>query len=127
MYGAFYFWHGIFLNDLNNISFPIFIFLGLAALVYLGISFVLFRIFESKYLIKQIYSPMLRGVASGVIVGFFLFALVTVLGISFTKNQYLTYILADCAWQMVEQVIGGIVIAFGKIIIYDHARELNGD
>ena len=86
MYIAFYFWHGIFLNDLNRISFSKVLFLGLAALVYLVISFILYKTYESKILEKHIYHPVFRGVVSGFIVGFVLFALVTVLGISFTKN-----------------------------------------
>ncbi|HRG02343.1 MAG TPA: hypothetical protein PKZ75_14590 [Bacteroidia bacterium] len=124
MYVAFYFWHGVFLNDLNRISFSKALFLGLAALIYLVISFVLYRTYESKLLEKYISQPLLRGVVSGVFIGFILFALVTVLGISFTKNINLTYILADCAWQIVEQIIGGVIIGFGKIFIFEPIPEL---
>ncbi len=105
MYVAFYFWHGIFLNDLNRITFSKGLFLGLAALVYLVISFVLYRTYESKILEKYISQPMLRGIASGFIIGFILFALVTVLGVSFSKNINMTYIMADCVWQIVEQIL----------------------
>ena len=52
-------------------------------------------------------------------IGFVLFSLVTVLGISFTKNVNFTYILADCAWQIAEQVFGGVVIGLGKLIIFE--------
>lgn len=124
MYVAFYFWHGVFLNDLNRITFSKALFLGLAALIYLVISFVLYRTYESKLLEKYISQPLLRGVVSGVFIGFILFALVTVLGISFTKNINLTYILADCAWQTVEQIIGGVIIGFGKIFIFEPIPEL---
>ncbi|MBL7935650.1 MAG: hypothetical protein JNM51_07560 [Bacteroidia bacterium] len=124
MYVAFYFWHGIFLNDLNRISFSKALFLSLAALVYLVISFILYRTFESKFITKYIPQPILRGVVSGFLVGFTLFALVTVLGISFTKNVNFTYIIADCAWQIAEQIIGGIVIGFGKLFIFDPIPEL---
>jgi hypothetical protein len=124
MYVAFYVWHGLFLNDLNRISFPIAIFLGLAALVYLVISFILYRTYESKFLTKYIPQPMLRGVSSGFLIGFILFALVAVLGISFTSNVNATYLMADCAWQIVEQIIGGIIIGLGKIIIFEPIPEL---
>lgn len=124
MYGAFYLWHGIFLNDLKSITFPKFIFLGLAALVYLAISYVLYRTYESKIFTKLFFYPMFRGVASGFCIGFLLFSFVTVLGISFTKNINLTYILADCAWQIIEQIIGGVVIAFGKIMIFEPNHDL---
>ncbi len=68
--------------------------------------------------------PLLRGVISGAAVGFILFALVTVLGISFTKNINVTYILVDCAWQIVEQIIGGVIIGFGKMFIFEPIPEL---
>lgn len=124
MYVAFYFWHGVFLNDLNRISFSKALFLSLAALVYLVISFLLYRTYESKLLSKYISHAILRGVVSGVMIGFILFALVTVLGISFTKNVNFTYIIADCAWQIAEQVIGGVVIGLGKLIIFEPIPEL---
>ncbi len=124
MYVAFYFWHGVFLNDLNRISFSKALFLGLAALVYLVISFILYRTYESKLLAKYITQPVLRGVVSGAFLGFFLFAIVTVLGISLTKDVNITYILADCGWQLVEQVIGGVVIGLCKVIIFEPIPEL---
>jgi hypothetical protein len=124
MYVAFYFWHGVFLNDLNRISFSKVLFLSLAALVYLVISFLLYRTYESKLLSKYISHAILRGVVSGFMIGFVLFALVTVLGISFTKNINFTYIIADCAWQIAEQVIGGVIIGLGKLIIFEPIPEL---
>jgi hypothetical protein len=124
MYVAFYVWHGLFLNDLNRISFPLVIFLGLAALVYLVISFVLYKTYESKLLAKYVSPPVLRGIVSGAIVGFVLFATVAVLGISFANHVNATYLLADCAWQIVEQIIGGIIIGLGKVIIFEPIPEL---
>ena len=93
MYVAFYIWHGIFLNDLARISFSKVLFMVLAALVYLIISFIVYKTFDSKLLGKLFYPPLIRGVASGIIVGFALFSITTVLGISFTKHQFYLY---DC-------------------------------
>lgn len=123
MYVAFYFWHGIFLNDLSRISFPKVLFLGLAALVYLVISFIVYRTYESKFLQKHVSQPLLRGVVSGFLIGFILFSLVTVLGISFSKNINFTYIIADCAWQIAEQIVGGLLIGFCKIFIFEPIPE----
>jgi hypothetical protein len=123
MYLAFYFWHGIFLNDLNRLSFPKALFLALAALVYLVVSFVVYRTYESKILKTHIFSPIFRGIVSGFLVGFILFSVVTVLGISFSKNINVTYIIADCAWQIAEQVVGGIVIGLGKMFIIEPIPE----
>lgn len=124
MYIAFYFWHGVFLNDLSRISFSKALFLGLAALVYLVISFIVYRTYESKFLEKYVSPPLLRGVVSGFLIGFILFSLVTVLGISFSKNVNFTYIIADCAWQIAEQIVGGLVIGFGKLFIFEPIPEL---
>lgn len=124
MYSAFYMWHGVFLTDFSKIEFSKTLFLLLAALVYLVIAFSLYRTFESKTLNKYISSPMMRGVASGIILGFILFAIITVLGISFTKNVNLTYILVDCAWQVAEQTLGGLIIGLGKILIFEPTPEM---
>lgn len=127
MYAAFYIWHGVFLNDINSITFPKLIFLGLAAIVYLVIAVILYKIFETNLMSKYFYSPMLRGIMSGIILGFFLFAFVTVLGISFTKNHSLTNILVDCVWQIIEQMLGGAIIGLGKIFIFDPHLEMEKD
>lgn len=123
MYSAFYVWHGLFLNDLERVSFSIPVFLILSALVYLVISFVLYKIYESTFLTQKIHDPLLKGVITGFLLGFCLFAFVTVLGISFTKNISITYILADFVWQISEQIIGGLIIGLGRLIIYEPVHE----
>lgn len=124
MYTAFYVWHGVFLTDFSKIEFSKPLFLFLAALVYLVIAFALYRTFESKTINKYITSPMLRGAVSGILLGFILFAIITVLGISFTKNVNFTYILVDCAWQIAEQTLGGILIGLGKILIFEPTPDM---
>lgn len=124
MYVAFYFWHGVFLNDLNRISFSKSLFLTLAALVYLVISFLLYRTYESRLISKYISQPLLKGVISGIFIGFILFSIVTVLGISLTKDINMTYIIADCSWQISEQIIGGLIIGFGKLFIFEPSSDL---
>ncbi|MBS1637096.1 MAG: hypothetical protein JST26_14355 [Bacteroidetes bacterium] len=125
MYVAFYVWHGLFLNDLSRISFSKAVFMALAALVYLVISFVIYRAFNSR-LAKKIYNQFLRGVLVGAALGFILFSVITVLGISFTKNVTFTYMVADCGWQVVEQCIGGIIVALGHILIFEPNPEFGG-
>lgn len=124
MYGAFYVWHGIFLNDLNRITFSKTFFLILAAFVYFIVSLVLYKLFESNFLDKHIQHPVLKGLVCGIILGFFLFALVTVLGISFTKNITMEYILLDLVWQISEQALGGVIIGLGKVLIFDPIPEM---
>lgn len=123
MYMAFYGWHGVFLNDIKHISFSKTLFLLLAALVYIAISFVLYWLYESTFLTKYIHYALFKGVVAGVLMGFMLFSLTTVLGISFTKNLTVEYMVADFVWQMTEQAIGGLVIGFGKLFIYEPVYE----
>ena len=124
MYAAFYVWHGVFLNDLNHIHFSKLLFFVLVALVYFVISYVLYRTYEIKLLDKYFSNAIIKGVAAGCIVGFFLFAVVAVLGVSFTKQVNTTYLLADCIWQVVEQIIGGVIIGFGKLFIFEPTHDL---
>ena len=123
MYLAFYAWHGLFLNDLNRISFSKALFLSLAAVVYLIISFLLYRSYQSK-LFNKIENLFLKGIVVGAMIGFVLFAFIIVLGITFTKNYTLTYIIADCCWQIAEQIIGGLVIALGHLLIFEPTPEM---
>jgi uncharacterized membrane protein YedE/YeeE len=127
MYLAFYCWHGVFLNDLSRLAFPKVLFLSLAAVVYFAISFVLYRVFESKFLSIYFHNPLVKGAVVGFGFGFMLFAVVTVLGISFTKDYNFTYLAVDCVWQIVEQIIGGLIFGFGKIFIFEQAPELIHD
>ena len=123
MYSLFYVWHGVFLNDLDKISFNIVLFLLLASLVYLVISFVIYRTYESSLLKKYITKPMSRGVVSGIMVGFVLFAIVSVLGISFTHAVNTKFIIVDCAWQIIEQIVGGLIVGLGKMMIFEPNSE----
>ena len=125
MYIAFYMWHGVFLTDLSQIKFSKSLFLILVAFVYLVISYALYRVYELKILDKYFSSALLRGLTAGFMVGFVLFAIVAVLGISFTKHINTTYLIADCLWQLVEQIIGGVAIGFGKLFIFEPQHELN--
>ncbi len=119
MYAGFVVWHGLFLNDLSHITFSKPLFFILTALVYLVISYVLYRTYEARIFDRFFYSSVLRGITAGFIIGFILFALIAVLGISFTKHINTTYLLADCMWQIAEQILGGLVIGFGKLFLFE--------
>ncbi|MBN8692860.1 MAG: hypothetical protein J0L69_06665 [Bacteroidetes bacterium] len=122
MYSAFYVWHGIFLNDFKQIQFPFVWFVLLSAIAYLVISFIIYRVFETNW-IKNIHSVVLRGFLSGLIVAVSLFAIMTVLHISFTKNMTSTYLITDFFWQIIEQSIGATIIILGKQFIYEPEPE----
>jgi len=65
----------------------------------------------------------MRGFVSALIVGISLFAIMTVLHISFTKNMTSTYLITDFFWQIVEQSIGALIIVLGKIMIFEPELE----
>jgi hypothetical protein len=118
MYAAFYIWHGVILNDFKQIQFPLVWFVVLSAFAYLVISYLLFRVFETKIL-TYFDNLFMRGFVSALIVGISLFAIMTVLHISFTKNVTSTYLITDFFWQIVEQSIGSLFIVLGKLFIFE--------
>lgn len=122
MYSAFYVWHGIFLNDFKQIQFPFVWFLLLSAVAYLVISFLIYRVFETNWL-KHFHNILFRGFIAALIVSVSLFAIMTVLHISFTKNVTSTYLITDFFWQIIEQSIGAMVIVLGKQFIYEPEPE----
>jgi hypothetical protein len=122
MFSLFYMWHGFFLNDFKRLNFPIIWFVVFAAVTYLILSFGLIFFFESQ-LMRKIDNFTFRGVLCGGILGFSLFMIMTVLHISFTQNLSARYLLLDCAWQMAEQIFGGIVVALCRIFIPSMEHE----
>jgi hypothetical protein len=122
MFSLFYMWHGFFLNDFKRLNFPIIWFVVFAAVTYLILSFGLIFFFESQ-LMRKIDNFTFRGVLCGGILGFSLFMIMTVLHISFTQNLSARYLLLDCAWQMAEQISGGIVVALCRIFIPSMEHE----
>lgn len=118
MYVAFYVWHGVILNDFKQIQFPMVWFVLLSAFAYLIISYVLYRVFETKIL-SFFDNIIFRGFLAALIVGVSLFAIMTVLHISFTKNMTSTYLITDFFWQIIEQSIGTLFIVLGKQFIFE--------
>ncbi|MGZ3885034.1 MAG: hypothetical protein ACXVP0_04155 [Bacteroidia bacterium] len=118
MYSAFYVWHGVILNDFKHIQFPHTWFILFSSVAYLVISFVSYRVFETKMLSK-IDSLVGRGFLSALIVGISLFAIMVVLNISFTKNATSFYLLIDFVWQIIEQFVGAFFIILGKVFIFE--------
>ena len=101
-------WHGILLNDLRNIPQPEFLFFSLWSLLYLVIGLVL-TIGISQLEKNGIF--ILKPWFFGVLVGFFLYLIAFVLGISFKTNGA-EHIVVDFLWQMIEQGIGGFLVGF---------------
>ncbi|MDX2173071.1 MAG: hypothetical protein SFY56_08125 [Bacteroidota bacterium] len=118
MFLLFYAWHGIFLNDFKRIKFPVSWFIMFAALTYLIFGVGIFLLFESQ-IMKNIRNSFMRGLICGVIAGFSLFMVATVVNISLTKHLSMQHLIVDCSWQIAEQTVGAMVVVGLKYLIRD--------
>lgn len=118
MFALSYLWHGVILNDFERLTYPQATFLTLAALVYLGISLALTAL---NAFLEINRTPIFKGIFIGLILGFFIYLVTFVLGISFNSTPKFAYIALDAAWQMFEQGLGGL--ACGLVFDYFLMRE----
>ena len=102
MYLLSYLWHGVLLNDYENIRIPMWLYFSLSAVVYLVISLVL----NLLYRFLHINEMSGRGLMIGASLGFFIYLIAFVLGVSFSHFSA-SHIAVDFFWQMIEQGIGG--------------------
>lgn len=122
MFALFYTWHGIFLNDLKRIQFPLSWFIAFAACTYLILGAAMYFLFEATVM-KKIRNIFLRGVFSGIIAGFTLFMVATIVNISLTRHLSMNHLLIDCIWQVSEQVMGAFVVVLLKVFIHEPQVE----
>ena len=115
-----YVWHGIFLTDFSRLSYPKEIFLIIACLVYLIIGFVVAKAIDVKLLDKFFKRrPIIKGAVAGAAVGFILFLVSAVAGVSFSTGSKLENLLLDVCWQVIEQAAGGAVVGVAHFFIFD--------
>lgn len=107
MFSLSYLWHGYILNDLDNVQLPLPLYMGLAAVVYLVIGLLIAFIYTSLNLFSSLIT---KGISFGVVIGFFLYLIAFMLGVSF-KAEGVEHIFIDFVWQMIEQGVGGFMIA----------------
>lgn len=122
MFALFYIWHGLFLNDLKRIQFPIVWFILFAAFTYLILGAGLYLLFESR-LMRRFRNFFVRGLICGIIGGVSLFMVATIVNISLTKHLSVQHLAIDCVWQITEQVIGAMVVVVYKIFVHDPEVE----
>jgi hypothetical protein len=122
MFTLFYVWHGVFLNDFKRIQFPLFWFQLFAAFTYLFFGIALYLFFESA-LLKKVRNVFVRGVVSGFVLGFTVFMVASIVNISLTRHLSMQHMMIDCIWQMIEQVIGAMVIVLLKLLIHEPQVE----
>jgi len=103
MFGLSYIWHGVVLNDYHNIKLPLSSFLTLQAIVYLVISFILTFVYHYTHIKRKM---KYKGFVIGAVLGFFIYLIAYVLGISFKTGSLNYVIVVDFIWQMFEQAVG---------------------
>lgn len=119
MFGLSYVWHGLALNDLRELRIPVALYLALSALAYviigLGVTVAMHQAIQHEWIGLRQGFP-LKGMLVGAIIGFLVFLIAFLFGMSFTDHAVM-HVLADVTWQMFEQAMGGLFVALG--IIYD--------
>jgi membrane protease YdiL (CAAX protease family) len=123
MYLSFFFWHGYYLNEISQLSYPRTLFYFFAGVTYLFISFLTIKVYDTKFLRGMIKNIFARGLISGFIVGLLVFMVTKVTGISIGTSNTLEHLALDAMWQCVEQIIGGFVISLGTLFIFDPRLE----
>ena len=112
-------WHGLFLQDLEELSVPLAQYLVRSAGIYLLIGLVLtmaaHKAIQLAYVSLKGAFPIKLAMMGGAF-GILVFAVLFLLGLSFTKPDAV-HVMADLVWQMAEQAAGGVAVSLG--IIYD--------
>ena len=109
MYAMSFVWHGVVLNDLARLTYPKDVFLSLAAVAYLCLGFALAI---ALHFITYKKSIVIRGFVFGIPLGFFVYLIAFVFGISFNATPQLAHVFMDLTWQVTEQGLGGLVGGF---------------
>jgi hypothetical protein len=118
MYLLFYVFHGILTNDILKVSLPKTAFLTVAGVVYLILGFGLNVLLDATFFKKEVKSVFTRSLIAGPIVAIFLYAVAIIVGISFSAKFTFLNLMVDVGWQIVEQTVGTVVIAFIKVITF---------
>ena len=112
-------WHGVFLNDIDKVTYPLWLYYGLAAFVYLCIGFIVTVLATKVNFSSKKYANV--GFLGGML-GFFFYLVAFVLGISFTGGNELSHVAIDFMWQIIETGTGGLVAGFMYEVYKDMAK-----
>lgn len=118
MYLLFYIFHGVLTNDILKSSIPPTLFLSVAAFVYLVIGFAMSILLDAAFFKKEVKSIYTRALIAGPVIAIFLYSVAMVVGLSFSAKFTVINLLVDLGWQIVEQTMGTIVVAFIKVITF---------
>ena len=94
-------------------------FLTVAGIVYLVLAFGMSVLLDATFFKKEIKSIYTRAFIAGPVVGIFLYAVAVTVGVSFSAKFTMINMMVDVGWQIVEETLGILLIAFIKIIAFD--------
>jgi len=115
-----YFWHGYVLHDFLKNGTP----RGSALLYKIGIYMVMgfaiaktvtFKFVEKRYL----YMPLAKFIVVGIFFGVVFFIISTIKSISLDVPLSGKYLLLNFCWQVLEQAIGGLIVAIVHRFVFD--------
>jgi hypothetical protein len=107
-----YTWHGIILNDFARLNYPKTIFLCFTAFAYIVVGLVVVKMVDMEFF-KAFFRhrQLLKGIVMGMFCGAVFFLIATVIGVRFNSGSVVKNLVFDLVWQMIEQGIGGGVVA----------------
>ena len=114
-----YVWHGILLNDFKMLGYPLGLYLLFASIVYLVAGAFVAKVYTLEFFSRFAKHPFLKGLIAGSACGILLYIISLVIGISFSKSITMQYMMIDITWQMLEQGIGGFIVGFVHIFVWD--------
>lgn len=129
MFGAFYMWHGVLLADIKILTskIPLSMFLVFASVAYLAIGALVARVFTIEYFKKYTRHLFIRGLLCGALLGFLIFIVTLVTGISFVKNTSSSFVFVDMTWQIIEQALGGLAVGLVHAFVWDDSMMRHED
>lgn len=114
-----YLWHGLLLNDFKMLNYPLSLFLLFASVVYLVAGAFVAKVYTLEIFSRFTKHPFLKGLLSGSVCGILLYLISLVIGVSFSRNVTMQYMLIDVTWQMIEQGLGGLVVGVVHAFVWD--------
>lgn len=122
MLGLNYLWHGLVLNDLEDVRLSTQAYLAFAGGAYLLIGLLItgavhWGIQTDRISLKHAFPWVCMAVGGSI--GVVVYLVAYFFGLSFSGRE-LVHVVADTLWQMVEQALGGLAVSLG--IIYDMHR-----
>ena len=114
-------WHGLFLNDLQRLSYPIELLIIGGMVIYLILGFLVTQCYLLNFPLFIAKRPLVRALITGTILGITTYLITLATGFSFNGEQKTKYILFDLTWQIFEQIVGGISVSVIYIWTHDES------